>query len=228
MTVGQTASLHVQLRHRRHDHRSPAGRARRRRPPPTSRSGSRNTGLPYRQYSYAPGTTTLTPLFPYPAGYTVFAGNCTDNNPVGFDTTRNTFYNNPGTSTVTVTPGGTTDDHGPAVRPADHGRRTRSGRRSSARRSPRPRRRRTRRRTRRSAPAAASSGTAPTLGLVTTSAAGTSTTAMPLGHWTINATARAPSTAPSRSGAASRACSPSRPPGGHRDRARRLVTVTVS
>ena len=30
-------------------------------------------------------------------GYTVFAGNCTDNNPNGLDTTRNRFYNNPGT-----------------------------------------------------------------------------------------------------------------------------------
>jgi hypothetical protein len=31
-------------------------------------------------------------------------------------------------------------------------------------------------------------GTAATIGLVTTSATGTSTTAVPLGHWTINAT----------------------------------------
>ena len=47
----------------------------------------------------------------------------------------------------------------------------------------------TRRRTRRCA-RAARSGSAPTLGLVTTNAAGVSTTAVPLGHWTITATCR--------------------------------------
>ncbi len=46
--------------------------------------GIANTSLqPYGQYSYAAGSTSLTPLFPYPSGYTVFAGNCTDNNPDG-------------------------------------------------------------------------------------------------------------------------------------------------
>ena len=106
-----------------------------RRTPASSRTASTRT---------RPGTTTLTPLFPYPAGYTVFAGNCTDNNPNGLDTTHNRFYNNPGTSTVTVTPGGSDDRDGAALRPADHRRELASARRSSARRSPRPRRRDTR------------------------------------------------------------------------------------
>ena len=54
---------------------------------------------------------------------------------IGLDTTSNRFYNNPGTTaTVTVTPGGTTDDDGAALRPAGDGRRLAGRRRSSARR----------------------------------------------------------------------------------------------
>ena len=179
----------------------------------------------------SPGTTTLTPLFPYPSGYTVFAGNCTDNNPIGLDTTRNRFYNNPGTIA----------GHG-------HARAARStttvplydlpvtvmngaGVRSSARRSPPPRRPGTRTRAadhrgvhhrrRRRAPL-------PTLGLVTTGAGGTSTTAMPLGHWTITATVGHQARHASRSGAGSPACSTSRPPARRRGAALATVTVPVS
>ena len=149
--------------------------------------GIANSALqPYRQYSYAAGTTTLTPLFPTPSGYTVFAGNCTDNNPVGLDTTNNVFYNNPGTTATSVTPGGTTattvrlydlpvtvvNSVGVPVVATVTATETTSN----------------------PSPYTAvctnggGSGSAPTLGLVTTSAAGTSTTAIPLGHWTIKAT----------------------------------------
>ena len=142
--------------------------------------------LPYRQYSYAAGTTTMTPLFPATGGYTVFAGNCTDNNPVGLDTTNNVFYNNPGTTPVAVTPGGTTVAIVPlydlpitvtaAGVPAVGATLTMTATSGYA------------------APYTSvctnggGSGSAPTLGLVTTVAGGTSLTAIPLGHWTINAT----------------------------------------
>ena len=87
----------------------------------TSRSGSPTPACsPTRSTRTRPGSTSLTPAVPVPGGYTVFAGNCTDNNPLGKDTTHNKFYNNPGTSTVTVTPGGTTDRDRSALRPADH------------------------------------------------------------------------------------------------------------
>jgi len=60
-----------------------------------------NTGLqPYGQYSYATGLTSLTPLFPYSSGYTVFAGNCTDNNPLGKDTNRNPCTRRPASPEV--------------------------------------------------------------------------------------------------------------------------------
>ena len=97
VTVGQTDVDDVQLRHRgdHHGHGMVGlGRHARER---TSRSGSRTRACSRSaQYTFAAGTTSLTPLFPYPSGYTVFAGNCTDNNPVGLDTNRNAFYPNPG------------------------------------------------------------------------------------------------------------------------------------
>ena len=142
--------------------------------------------LPYRQYSYAAGTTTMTPLFPATGGYTVFAGNCTDNNPVGLDTIGNVFYNNPGTTPVSVAPGSTTVATVPlydlpitvtsAGNPAVGATLTMTETTGYA------------------APYTAvctsgsASGSAPTLGLVTTVAGGVSLTAIPLGHWTINAT----------------------------------------
>jgi Tfp pilus assembly protein PilV len=152
--------------------------------------GIANTGLqPYSMYSYATGSTSLTPLFPYPSGYTVFAGNCTDNNPNGLDTTRNKFYNNPGTTTVSVSPGGTVTTAVPlydmpvtvvnsASVPVVGATLTMTETTYS---NPQPA----------ATPVCTSggaSGAAPTLGLVTTGAGGLSTTAVPLGHWTISAT----------------------------------------
>lgn len=151
--------------------------------------GIGNSALaPYRMYSYAAGTTALTPLFPSPSGYTVFAGNCTDNNPVGLDTTNNVFYANPGTTPVSVTPGGTTLATVPlydlpvkvvnstipgVVQPNAVVTATETTGYASPYTAV--------------CTSGGGSGTAPTLGMVTTSAAGTSTTAMPLGHWSIKA-----------------------------------------
>jgi hypothetical protein len=142
--------------------------------------------LPYRQYSYTAGTTVMTPLFPTPSGYTVFAGNCTDNNPVGLDTTNNVFYNNPGTSPVSVTAGGTTTttillydvpvtvvNSTGVVQPNAVVTATETTGNPSPYTAV--------------CTSGAASGAAPTLGMVTTDAAGTSTTAMPLGHWSIKA-----------------------------------------
>ena len=67
-----------------------------------------NSGLqPYGQYSFAAGITSLTPLFPYASGYSLFAGNCTDNNPLGKDTNRALFYPGQTPAIVAVTPNGT-------------------------------------------------------------------------------------------------------------------------
>ena len=76
VTVGQTASLHVQLRHRGHDQRSRAGRARPRTPATNIPIGIANTSLqPYQRSTRTPpARPSLTPLFPYASGYTVFAG----------------------------------------------------------------------------------------------------------------------------------------------------------
>jgi type II secretory pathway pseudopilin PulG len=68
-----------------------------------------NTGLqPYGSYSFPAAATTLTPLFPYASGYSVFAGNCTDNNPLGLDLSRNPFYPSAAPTPVNVAPGATT------------------------------------------------------------------------------------------------------------------------
>jgi len=155
--------------------------------------GIANTGLqPYGQYSFAAGSTSLTPLFPYPSGYTVFAGNCTDNNPNGLDTSRNPFYTNPGTTTTDVSPGGTATVSVPLYdMPVTV--KTSTGTAvvgatltmtETTYSNPQP-----------AATAVCTngggSGSAPTLGLVMTVAGGTSTTAVPLGHWTITATSGA-------------------------------------
>jgi len=149
--------------------------------------GVGDTGLqPYGQYTYAKGTTTLTPLFPYPAGYTVFAGNCTDNNPNGLDTSHNRFYNNPGTVTTSVSPGGTSTATVPLydmpVTVTSGGVGAVGATLSATETTSFP--------TPYNAVCTSGevSGSAPTIGLVTTGAGGTSTTAVPLGHWTINAT----------------------------------------
>jgi prepilin-type N-terminal cleavage/methylation domain-containing protein len=72
------------------------------------------TGLqPYGQYSFSPtitqyaGMTSLTPLFPYSSGYVPFAGACTDNNPLGKDTTGNLLYPTLAPTPVDVPAGGT-------------------------------------------------------------------------------------------------------------------------
>ena len=149
--------------------------------------GLGNTGLqPYGQYSYAAGTTTLTPIFPYPSGYTVFAGNCTDNNPNGLDTSHNRFYNNPGTVTTSVSPGGTSTATAPlydmpvtvTVAGVPTGPATLTATETTTFSTP----------YNAVCTSGEGSGSAPTLGLVTTTAGGTSTTAVPLGHWTIKAT----------------------------------------
>ena len=76
-----------------------------------------NTGLqPYGQCSGAAGNNSLTPLFPYTSGYTVFAGNCTDNNPIGKDTTGNLFYPTAAPVPITVTAGAHRVDNGAALR----------------------------------------------------------------------------------------------------------------
>jgi Tfp pilus assembly protein PilV len=68
-----------------------------------------NTGLqPYGQYSFGANERLLTPLFPYASGYTVFAGNCSDNNPLGKDNSGNALYPNAAPSVVAVTAGATT------------------------------------------------------------------------------------------------------------------------
>ncbi len=144
-----------------------------------------DTGLqPYGQFSFPANSTSLTPLFPYAAGYTVFAGSCTDSNPIGKDGRGNLFYPTlnptpldvpPAASATTTVPlytlqllvknsSGTLQNGATSTMTATTGY---------------------------AKPyvSVCTSGTAnatgPTLGLVNTNAAGTSTTAVPLGHWTI-------------------------------------------
>ncbi len=146
-----------------------------------------NTGLqPSSQYSFPAGTTSLTPLFPYASGYTVFAGNCTDNNPLGKDTNRTLFYPTAAPVPLSVTPGGTANTTVPLYPVSLHVQNSTAvavvGGPTSATES-----------TSYPAPYGAvctngtTSASAPTLGLVTTDAAGNSVTDLPLGHWTITA-----------------------------------------
>ncbi len=146
-----------------------------------------NTGLqPYSQYSFAAGLTSLTPLYPYANGYTVFAGNCTDNSPVGKDTNRNLFYPTGAPSPLGVSAGGTVTTTVPLYTLSVFVKNTSNVAQTSATVTaaettgfPAPN----------SAvcTSGAGTGTGPTLGLVTTDAAGNSVTAVPLGHWTITA-----------------------------------------
>jgi Tfp pilus assembly protein PilV len=150
-----------------------------------------NTGLqPYGQYSYAPSLTSLSPLFPYTSGFTVFAGSCTDNNPLGKDNTGNPLYPTAAPVPVGVTPGASTaataDLYTLPILVTDVAAVPQPGALMTAVAT-----------TTYSSPYTVNcmSGTAnaaaPTLGLVTTDAAGNSVTAVPLGHLTVTARAGA-------------------------------------
>jgi prepilin-type N-terminal cleavage/methylation domain-containing protein len=149
--------------------------------------GVANTSLqPFGAYTYAAGSTVLAPLFPYPSGYTVFAGSCTDSNPVGLDTGRNAFYPNPGTVATNVTPGTTSATTVPLydlpVKVVDSaGNPVLGATITAAETSGYP------------APNTAvcmnggSTGPLPTYGLVASDAAGMSNNAVPLGHLSVRA-----------------------------------------
>jgi Tfp pilus assembly protein PilV len=149
--------------------------------------GVANTSLqPFGAYTYAAGTATLTPLFPYPSGYTVFAGSCTDSNPVGLDTSRNPFYPSPGTVATDVTPGGATATTVPLydlpVQVVDGTGNPVAGATITASET-----------TGYPTPNTAvcmnggATGTPPTYGLVPSDTAGMSNNAVPLGHLTVRA-----------------------------------------
>jgi prepilin-type N-terminal cleavage/methylation domain-containing protein len=151
--------------------------------------GIANTGLqPSSQFTFAAaGDTTISPaLYPYSNGYVVFAGNCTDNNPLGKDTSRNPFYPTATPAQINVDP---FDVAVPAAAPlytlAIH---VQSSLGAIANSIP------TAAETSYPAPYAAvctsgtGTGAAPTLGLTTLNATGDSVTGMPLGHWTVTAT----------------------------------------
>ena len=158
-----------------------------------------NSGLqPYSQYSFGTGITSLTPLFPYSSGYTLFAGNCTDNNPLGKDTNRALFYPTQSPTIVPVTPNGTSSATVPlyplsivVVRGATPVAGT-VPTLAETTTYPTP------------YTAACTTGTATgpgaSLGLVTTSGSGSSTTAVPLGHFTITAKCTPPNAACSTGG----------------------------
>jgi hypothetical protein len=66
-----------------------------------------NNGLqPYHLFSFAAGTTSLTPLYPYTSGYELFAGNCTDADPLGVNTSGTRFYPSATSTVIPVSPGG--------------------------------------------------------------------------------------------------------------------------
>jgi prepilin-type N-terminal cleavage/methylation domain-containing protein len=146
-----------------------------------------DTGLqPYGQFSFGANGTpaSLTPLFPYAAGYTVFAGSCTDSNPLGHDGAGNLFYPTLAPTPIDVPPGGSASTTVPLytlqllVKNSSGVIQTNATSTMTAT-------------TGFSRPyvSVCTSGTAnaagPVLGLVATDATGTSTTAVPLGHWTI-------------------------------------------
>jgi len=153
-----------------------------------------NPGLqPYGQYSFsAAGDVTTSPsLFPYASGYTVFAGNCTDNNPLGKDNNKNLFYPTAAPVPIAVPPGGSAATTVPLYNVAIHVQNATavpvSGTVPTAAET-----------TTFGVPYTAvcttgtASGTGPTLGLVTLNATGDSVTALPLGHWTLKATCNKP------------------------------------
>ena len=158
-----------------------------------------NTGLqPYGQFSFPATTTgdvTTSPsLFPYASGYTVFAGSCTDNNPLGKDTNKNLFYPTAAPVPLAVPPGGSAATTVPLYPVAIHvqnatavpvtgtvptaaGTTTFGVPYSSV------------------CTSGTATGSAPTLGLVTLNATGDSVTALPLGHWTLKAVCNKPAAA---------------------------------
>lgn len=149
-----------------------------------------NTGLqPYGQFSFPATTTgdvTTSPsLFPYSSGYTVYAGNCVDNNPLGKDTNRNLFYPTAAPVPLAVSPGSSATTTVPLYTLPIHVQNSTAVPVTNV--VP------TVTETSFAAPMTAicTTGTAtaslPTLNLVITSATGDSVTSMPLGHWTIKA-----------------------------------------
>jgi hypothetical protein len=166
-------------------------------PPPATglRVSVANTGLqPSSQYSFPVGTTTLTPLYPYASGYTVFAGNCTDNNPLGKDTNRTLFYPTAAPVPLSVPPGGNVSTTVPLYAVSVHAQNSSAiavagGPTTAAEMTGLP------------APysAVCTSGTATSaaapLTLQTTDASGNSVTALPLGHWTITVKCNKPAAA---------------------------------
>jgi hypothetical protein len=149
-----------------------------------------NAGLqPYSQYSIAANQTSFPSVFPYANGYTPFAGNCTDNNPLGKDTNRNLFYPTLAVTPLNVDPGATTSTQIPLydvpVFVKDGSGTAQSSAVMSATSTgtfPLPNGQYTQVCT-----SGTGTGSPPTLGLVATNTAGNSTTALPLGHWTIKA-----------------------------------------
>jgi hypothetical protein len=146
-----------------------------------------NTGLqPYGQYSFTSGITSLTPLFPYTSGYVVFAGKCTDNNPLGKDNHGNALYPTASPTPVNVTPGGTTSTTADLYTLSVVVKNTSNVVQPNATVTATDN-------TSYATPYAVSCTTgtansaAATIGLVNTDAGGNSVTAVPLGHWTITA-----------------------------------------
>jgi Tfp pilus assembly protein PilV len=147
-----------------------------------------NNGLqPYFAYSFAPGTTSMTPLYPYTSGYTLFAGNCADNNPIGKDGAKNLFYPGLSPTPVGVTAGGSTSaaielftlpvavTSGGLPVPNATVTATTTDFPTGSPNIP-------------ICTDGGSSGSPSTIGLVSTDAAGNSLTGVPLGHWSITAT----------------------------------------
>jgi Tfp pilus assembly protein PilV len=192
VSVGQTASLQFQ-----YDTAAavtvtfPPG-------PPPPASGIpvsvANTGLqPYGQFTYAAGTTTAS-IYPYANGYTVFAGNCTDNNPLGKDTNRTPLYPTAAPAVLNTPPNGSATGLASLYTVAIHVQNSTAVAVGNT------------------VPTAAettgfgvpytavctsgtANGSAPTLGLATTNATGDSVTALPLGHFTLRATCTKPAAA---------------------------------
>ncbi len=190
VSIGQTTSLQFQ-------YDSPATIvATLQAAPPAHASGMSisvvNTGLqPYGQFSFpaaGAGDVTSSPaLFPYQSGYVVFAGNCTDNNPLGKDTSRNPFYPTATPVPVAVTPNGSTAATVPLYPLNVHVQNSAAvavtGTTPTAAET-----------STFAAPYSAvctsgtATGSAPTLGLTTLTATGDSLTNLPLGHFTLKAT----------------------------------------
>lgn len=141
------------------------------------------------QVTYTPPNTfpgaawAISPLFPYAAGYTVFAGSCTDSNPNGKDTNRNYFYPSANISPILVPANGSASTTVPlyplAIKTTNSTGSTALGPATMTLTSTAP-----------TSSGACPSGT-PTYNLVSSSSTATgatSTTGVPLGHYQITAT----------------------------------------